>query len=123
MIQSLKERARELKREVIALYFVAKDPETPWAAKALAWLVAAYALSPIDLIPDFIPVLGCLDDLILIPLGVKVVLMMIPPHVMERARLQAAQLEAKPRSLTGAVTVILMWLSLMALLTFRFILG
>ncbi|MEO5756788.1 MAG: DUF1232 domain-containing protein [Mesorhizobium sp.] len=88
---SLKDWARTIKLDVHALYLAARDPRTPWYAKALAVCVAGYALSPIDLIPDFIPVIGCLDDVILVPLGVFAVVKMIPPGVM---RLTAAQFSA-----------------------------
>lgn len=122
MIQSLKEWARELKREGTALYLAAKDPETPWAAKVLTWLVAAYALSPIDLIPDFIPILGYLDDLILIPIGVRLVLKMIPPSVMARAREEAARLDERPKSLAGTMMIVMVWVAALGLLTWKFLL-
>ena len=79
-LASLKSWARSLKRDVMALWIAARDPRTPWYAKAVAAVVAAYALSPIDLIPDFIPVLGYLDDLIIVPLGILAVAAMIRPH-------------------------------------------
>ena len=79
-----KMRARQLQAEVYALYLAYRDPRVPWYAKAVAACVVGYALSPIDLIPDFIPVLGYLDDLVLIPLGIALVLRMIPPAVMDR---------------------------------------
>lgn len=123
MIQDLKRRARELKREVTALSIAARDKETPWMAKAVTWLVAAYALSPIDLIPDFIPILGYLDDLILIPLGVSLAIKLIPSHVMEKARSQAEQIESKPKSLAGAVIVVLVWTCLLALLAWKLFLS
>ncbi|RUU78974.1 DUF1232 domain-containing protein, partial [Mesorhizobium sp. M7A.F.Ca.CA.002.05.1.1] len=83
---ALNEWARTIKRDVHALYLAARDPRTPWYAKALAVCVASYALSPIDLIPDFIPVIGYLDDVILVPLGVLAVVRMIPPEVMAEHR-------------------------------------
>jgi uncharacterized membrane protein YkvA (DUF1232 family) len=85
-----REAARNLKRNIAALYFAVLSSETPWYAKVFAVLVVAYALSPIDLIPDFIPVLGYLDDLILLPLGIWVALQLIPPHVMIEARCKAS---------------------------------
>jgi uncharacterized membrane protein YkvA (DUF1232 family) len=90
-IESLKQRARDLQRDVTALWFAYRNPLTPWYAKVFSALVVAYALSPIDLIPDFIPVLGYLDDLILIPAGVALALKMIPPEIMEDSRRKAAQ--------------------------------
>jgi uncharacterized membrane protein YkvA (DUF1232 family) len=114
IIQKVKQRARALKKEVFALYFAYRDPRTPWYGKAFAALVVAYAFSPIDLIPDPIPVLGYLDDLVLIPLGVVIALRMIPVDVMSDSRAKAEEeLQAgKPVSLAGAVIVGLVWLAL-----------
>lgn len=89
MLERWKEKARALKREVHALYFACRDPRVPWYAKALAIGVVAYALSPIDLIPDFIPVLGQLDDLVLVPLGILAVRRMIDPAILEDCRRRA----------------------------------
>ena len=86
----LRDWARALKLELRALYFVVRDPRTPWYAKALAGAVLAYALSPIDLIPDFIPVLGYLDDVILVPLGIWLALKLVPGEVLAEARARAA---------------------------------
>src|SRR5512146_897709 len=91
MLAELKSRARALKTETHALYLAARDPRTPWYAKGLVLLIVAYALSPIDLIPDFVPVLGYLDDLIIIPGGIVLALKLIPPQVMEQARQQAQE--------------------------------
>ncbi len=77
MFRRLKEWVRAIERDVLAIYLAARDPRVPWYAKALALFVAAYALSPIDLIPDFVPVLGYLDDAILLPLGIVLVVKMI----------------------------------------------
>jgi uncharacterized membrane protein YkvA (DUF1232 family) len=90
MLESLKTRARALKKEVFAVYLAAKDPRTPWYAKGLILLIVAYTLSPIDLIPDFVPVLGYLDDLIIVPAGVWLAIRMIPPDVMVEAHSTAA---------------------------------
>jgi uncharacterized membrane protein YkvA (DUF1232 family) len=109
-------RLRALKRETLVLYFAVRDPRTPLAAKILAGAVVAYALSPIDLIPDFIPVLGYLDDLILVPLGIALCLRMIPEPVIVESRLKAAALAAKPRSYAAAAVVILIWVAVAALL-------
>jgi uncharacterized membrane protein YkvA (DUF1232 family) len=95
MLELLKEKAKEIKRELTALYLAYRHPEVPWYAKLFTAIVIGYALSPIDLIPDFIPVLGYLDDLILIPIGIKIALKMIPEHVMIECREQAVELERK----------------------------
>lgn len=105
----LKDWARSLKRDVVALWLAARDPRVPWYAKALAGLVAAYALSPIDLIPDFIPVLGYVDDLIIVPAGVWLVVRMIPPELMVEFRDQAEGLVDRPISRAAAVVIALLW--------------
>jgi uncharacterized membrane protein YkvA (DUF1232 family) len=111
-------RARRLKTETYALYLAYRDPRVPWYAKVLAAAVVAYAFSPIDLVPDFIPVLGYLDDLVLVPLGVALVLKMIPQEVMdgcrERARTELAQ--EKPTNWLAAAVVVALWLLLAGLL-------
>jgi uncharacterized membrane protein YkvA (DUF1232 family) len=115
-IKKLQEKAASLKKEAYALYIAARDPRVPWYAKAFLGLVLAYAFSPIDLIPDFIPVLGYLDDLILIPLGITLSLKMIPAQVMLDARKQAeeALLHGKPISRAGALLMISIWLIVLA---------
>lgn len=105
-----------LKGEILSVYFAARDPAAPWPPRLLALLVAAYALSPIDLIPDFIPVLGWLDDLLLVPLGLWLVLKLMPPAVMARARERAQRLLARPRSWAGAAGIVFVWLLAAALL-------
>ena len=122
MIASLKATAKRLKREVMTLYFVARDERTPILARALAFLVVGYALSPIDLIPDGIPVLGLLDDVILVPLGIWLVLKFVPPIVLEAARAQASELESRPVSWVGAAFMVLVWL-LTAFLVWRWLAG
>jgi len=104
-------KARELKIQIVALYFACRDPRVPWYAKALAGLVAAYALSPIDLIPDFIPILGYLDDLILVPLGVYLALRLIPTEIMADCQAKAEiQLQtAKPQARFMAVVIVAIW--------------
>lgn len=102
--------AAELKRHTLVAYFAARDPRTPWFVRGLALLVAAYALSPIDLIPDFIPVLGYLDDLVIVPLGLAVVLRLLPDEVKRSAREQAAVLAARPSSRAMAVAIVAIWL-------------
>lgn len=110
--------AKELAGEAVALWFCARHPRTPVLAKVLAAAIAAYAFSPIDLIPDFIPVLGLLDDLILLPLGVWLVLKMVPPDVMEECRARAARwLESRsprPRSYVAAAVISSAWLAAIA---------
>ena len=117
MIDTWKRRARQLKAETYALYLAYRDRRTPWYARLFAACVVAYAFSPIDLIPDFIPVLGYLDDLILIPLGIALALRMIPPQVMADSRLKAQDLLAqdRPRNWIAAAAIITIWLALAAL--------
>ncbi len=107
--------ARGIRRDVVAVYHAARDPRTPWAVRLLALLVAAYALSPIDLIPDFVPVLGYLDDLLLVPLGLLLVIRLLPPAVLADARRRAAATLARPRSLAAGVAIGALWLSAVAL--------
>ena len=116
MLARLKAWAAELKTQLITLWFCRRHPDTPWTAKALAILVVAYALSPIDLVPDFIPVLGYVDDLILVPFGIYIALRLIPPHVLEEARRQALEWEAsrpeRPTSYWAAGFIVLVWVAL-----------
>lgn len=111
LLDRLKESARSLKRELTALVFVARDPRTPWHAKLLLAIVLAYAASPIDLIPDFVPVLGYLDDLLLLPIGIWLALRLIPPQVMVDARARADDHAMRGKTDYRAATVIvLVWL-------------
>jgi uncharacterized membrane protein YkvA (DUF1232 family) len=103
--------ARTLKRDVHAVYLAARDPQTPWYAKVLAFAVAAYALSPIDLIPDFIPVLGYVDDLLIVPLGIALVIRLIPAEVMEKHRALAALAQERPVSRAAAIVIVLVWIA------------
>lgn len=107
--------ARRLKRDILALYVAARDRRTPWAARTLALVVAAYAFSPVDLIPDFIPILGLLDDLVLLPLGIWLVLKLIPPALMDDYRAQADGMAARPRSMGGLLLVVISWLAMVIL--------
>ena len=111
MLNRLKHWARALKRDVTALWIAARDPRTPWYAKLAAAAVAAYALSPIDLIPDFVPVLGCLDDLILVPLGIMLAVRLVPPPLMAEFRAEAARLDAQPLSAAGAAFIVTLWIA------------
>ena len=110
-------KTHDLKREVFALYLACRDPRVPWYAKALAAGVVAYAFSPIDLIPDFIPVVGYLDELVLVPLGVLAVRAMIPAAVLAecRERAETALERGRPVSVLGAAVVVVIWLVLAAL--------
>jgi uncharacterized membrane protein YkvA (DUF1232 family) len=90
IIVKLKQKAKTIQQETTALYYAYRDPRTPWYARAFSALVVAYLFSPIDLVPDFIPILGYLDDLVLVPLGISLAVKMIPPDVMADARKQAA---------------------------------
>lgn len=102
--------ARNLKRDVFALWIAARDPRTPVSAKVVAGAVAAYALSPIDLIPDFIPVLGYLDDLLIVPLGIIVAVRLIPASLMADFRQQASERGTRPTSLAAAGVIVVIWL-------------
>jgi uncharacterized membrane protein YkvA (DUF1232 family) len=115
MFQKWRDHARALKTEIHALTIAYRDPRTPWYAKAWALVVAAYALSPIDLIPDFVPVLGYLDDLVLLPLGIALAVQLIPAGVMAEARLTATEAEGGMIGKAGAVVIALVWLALLGL--------
>ena len=107
----LRRWARNIKRDVRALYLCARDPRVPWYAKAVALVVAAYALSPIDLIPDFIPVLGYLDDVILVPLGILLAVRLIPPAILAEHRATATETRL-PTSRSAALIIIAIWIGL-----------
>ena len=109
-------RLQALKRQALQVWFVARHPRLPWHVRVLAMAVAAYAFSPIDLIPDFIPVLGWLDDLLIVPLGVAMVLVMTPPDVREEARAQAEAASTQPVSRAAALVIAVVWLAALALL-------
>jgi uncharacterized membrane protein YkvA (DUF1232 family) len=115
MLDKLKARARALKTDTMALYFAFRDPRTPWAAKLVAILTVAYAFSPIDLIPDFVPVLGYLDDLIIVPAGIALAVKLIPPEVLRQARETSQQAEGRPSRLgyAGAAFIVIVWVSLL----------
>ncbi len=111
-LQRTKAWAGELKRDVVALWIAARDPRTPFIAKLVAGAVAAYALSPIDLIPDFIPVLGYLDDLVLVPLGIMLAIRLVPESLMIEYRTRAAQREGRPVSRMGLWFILFIWLAM-----------
>ena len=110
-LQKLKQQAKRLKTELYALYLACHDPRVPWYARALSICVVGYAFSPIDLIPDFIPILGYLDDLIIVPLGIMLVLKMIPPAVMVECRVkaQSGTLANKPKNWIAAGIILIVW--------------
>ena len=108
----LLEWARKLKRNILAVWLAARDARTPGLAKILALAVAGYALSPIDLIPDFIPILGYLDDLILLPIGIAVVTRLIPDDLMKEFISEANNIAAKPVSYTTAIFIVLLWIAM-----------
>ena len=111
LLHRLQHWARALKRDTVALYLAARDPRVPWYAKVVAACVAAYALSPIDLIPDFIPVIGYLDDIILVPLGIALAIRLIPPGLLEEHRQSAsARIAKRPVSRIGALVIIVIWI-------------
>lgn len=115
IIDRLKDWAKHLKKETYALYFACRDPRVPWYAKALAAFVVAHTLSPIDLIPDFIPVLGYLDDLIITPLGLALALKLIPAEVLAEARLKAKTELVDGSKLGRAGTLIILGIWLISL--------
>ena len=106
----LKTWAYGLKRLSLVVYFAARDPRTPWAVRLLALGVAAYALSPIDLIPDFVPILGYLDDLVIVPLGVALVVRLLPDEVAATARQRASEAMDKPVSYMAAAVIAALWI-------------
>lgn len=117
-LERTKQWARALKRDVLALWLAARDPQTPWYAKAVAGAVAAYALSPIDLIPDFVPVLGYLDDLVIVPLGIALAVRLVPHDLMAEYRREAALRENRPRSFTAAVAIAALWVLALTAVTY-----
>ena len=108
--QTWKQRVKQLKLELLVLYLSYRDPRVPWYAKVWTALVLAYAFSPIDLIPDFVPILGYLDDLILIPLGIVLALKLIPKEVVEEYRQKATEMK-RPKSWIGAVVIGIIWMA------------
>jgi uncharacterized membrane protein YkvA (DUF1232 family) len=117
LVAELKRRARRLKTETFALYLVARHPGTPWYAKLFVAGIVAYAFSPFDLIPDFVPVLGYLDDLILIPMGITLAIRIVPPSVLAecRARAQEVMSQGKPVNRIAGAVIVVIWIALAAL--------
>jgi uncharacterized membrane protein YkvA (DUF1232 family) len=126
MTGKLKVWARTIKRDAHAIYLAARDPRVPWYAKALAFCVAGYALSPIDLIPDFVPILGYLDDVVIVPLGILAVGKLIPSHILAEHRAAAALAAEKPVSRPAVFVIALIWAAAIALtvwLGYRYVAG
>jgi uncharacterized membrane protein YkvA (DUF1232 family) len=122
MLDQLKARARALKREAYAIYLAARDPRTPWYVKALIFFVVAHTFSPIDLIPDFIPILGYLDDLVVTPGGIWLAVRLLPPEVLEDARATAAARDVdKSIGNVGAVLIVLAWIAAAAGIVYLFL--
>ena len=111
-LKSWKAKSKQFKTEIVALYLASKHPGTPWYAKALAALIIGYALSPIDLIPDFIPVVGYLDDFIVVPAGIALLIKIIPTDVLEecRSKAQSDLSNGKPKNWVAAIIIVLIWL-------------
>ncbi len=114
LISALKQQARALKKQSLTVYCIARHPNAPLMVKLLGFVIAAYILSPIDLIPDFIPAIGYLDDLILVPLGIALIIHLTPESVISEARCQAETLIEKPVSYGAAIFIALIWLALAA---------
>ena len=114
MLQRATAWAREIKRDVVAIWIASRDPRVPWYLKLLAAVVAAYALSPIDLIPDFVPVLGYLDDIVIVPAGILLIVRLMPDDLMAEFRAEAARREGRPRSRAGAVAIVVIWILVFA---------
>jgi uncharacterized membrane protein YkvA (DUF1232 family) len=126
MMDQWKQWARTIKRDAHALYLAARDPRVPWYAKGLAIAIAAYAASPIDLIPDFVPVVGYLDDLIIVPLGIVLVIKLIPPDIIAEHRALASAAQDRPVSWTAAAIFVAIWVAAIALcawLAYRYFVG
>ncbi len=111
VVSKLQRAARRIKQDAMTVYFVARDSRTPFFVRVLALAIAAYALSPIDLIPDFIPIVGYLDDVILLPLGIVLVIKLTPAEVIEESRKRARAAAAKPVSNAAAVVIVAIWLA------------
>ncbi|RWI24824.1 MAG: DUF1232 domain-containing protein [Mesorhizobium sp.] len=109
MLDSTRQWALRMKRDVVALWLAARDPRVPWYAKVVAGAVAAYALSPVDLIPDFIPIIGYLDDLVIVPLGILLAVKLVPAGLMREFR-DTATRSTRPVSLTGLIFMIAVWI-------------
>ncbi|WP_238389623.1 YkvA family protein [Virgibacillus sp. MSP4-1] len=118
-MKTIRDWARKLKQKIMVLYFSCKDERIPWYAKLFTAFVVGFAFSPIDLIPDFIPILGLLDDLILVPLGIRLAMGMIPEEVLadSEAKAEEKQQSIKPRNWMAGLLILLMWLALLVWIT------
>lgn len=114
-LAALQRRARRLKAETLALYLAARHPKTPWYAKLFMAGIVAYAFSPIDLIPDFVPILGYLDDLVLLPLGIALAIKMVPPSVWAECRARAGLAHSQPAGHVAGAVIVVLWVALAAL--------
>ena len=120
LLARAKRWAALVKRDVLTLWLAARDPRVPWYVKALCAAIAAYALSPIDLIPDFVPVLGYLDEIILLPLAILIAVRLIPVDVLAELRERAQEIADRPVSRVGAIVIISIWIAAAALLIWMF---
>ena len=120
LLARAKRWAALVKRDVLTLWLAARDPRVPWYVKALCAAIAAYALSPIDLIPDFVPVLGYLDEIILLPLAILIAVRLIPVDVLAELRERAQEIADRPVSRVGAIVIISIWIATAALLIWMF---
>lgn len=111
-LTDIKVKTKQLKIQTLTVYYASRDPRLEIHIKILAILIAAYALSPVDLIPDFIPIIGLLDDIIIIPIGLALLMKLTPPSIMATAKLEAEQAESRPTSYTAAVAVVIIWLTI-----------
>jgi len=124
MFARVKRWAKNIRRDTYAVGLVARDPRVPWYTKALAIVVAGYAFSPLDLIPDFIPVIGFVDDVILVPLGIVLVIKLVPPEILQEHREHADRAMALPKNRIGAIVVVCIWVAVVgvsAWLAWRFL--
>lgn len=115
MLAKARARARTIRRDAVAIWIAARDPRVPWYVKLVAAAVGAYALSPIDLIPDFVPVLGYLDDLVIVPAGILLTVRLMPAGLMEEFRTEATRRMGRPTSVLGAAFVVSLWMAAFAL--------
>lgn len=119
LITKLKAKAKELKKQILALFVASKRRDLPLLTKVFAIIIVAYAFSPIDLIPDFIPVLGFLDDIILLPAAIFLLIKMIPDDIMQQCKIEAEQMEERPKNYFIAVIIVLIWVGLVGLLVYK----
>jgi uncharacterized membrane protein YkvA (DUF1232 family) len=114
-VSAIRDWARQIKQQTLALYFAVRDPRTPWYVKLFAGFIVAYAISPVDLIPDFIPVLGFLDEVILLPAAIWLAVRLVPPAVLNEARRRAAQAGERPTSRIAGTVIVLIWIGALVL--------